>query len=133
MKCTYTKLDGNDCRAESMVGAGLCFSHNPESRKQKKLAATRGGLAPKTNYIAKQLKPIKVTDAEDLKHLINDSINRVRTEPFTHHKANSVGYLSNILLKIFQSTNSLEPNKFVGIPILGDFQVPLPEQPSIEQ
>jgi hypothetical protein len=83
-----------------MAGFDYCFTHNPEAREDKKLAILKGGLAPKKSE--RQLEPVKVRSVEDILVLIEDTINRIRSEPMTHQKANAIGYLSNVALRVFE-------------------------------
>ncbi len=85
-----------------MHDSDFCFSHNPETVAEKELAVLQGGLAPKVRKEPELLEPIHLRTAEDIVLLIQDTINRVRTEPMTHQKANSVGYLAGIALKGFE-------------------------------
>lgn len=83
-----------------MAGNDYCFTHNPEVQGDKKLAVLKGGLALKKNE--RQLEPVKVRTIEDVLTLVEDTINRIRTEPMTHQKANSIGFLANIALKVLE-------------------------------
>jgi len=108
MKCQYTKPDSKRCNANSLVETKYCFSHNPKTQGEKKKAVLKGGLAPKPRKNAKRLEPLPLKSVEDIQSLIEDTINRVRTEPMTHQKANCVGYLANIALKALEIN---EPEK----------------------
>jgi hypothetical protein len=102
MKCTHTKLDGTQCGANAMKESEFCFSHNPKVQKEKELAVTKGGRAPKPRKDAESLPSMPLRTADDIAALIQDTINRVRTEPMTHQKANCIGYLAGIALKAFE-------------------------------
>jgi hypothetical protein len=85
-----------------MHNSEFCFSHNPETVVEKGLAVLEGGRAPKVRKEPVILEPIPLQTIEDITSLIQDTINRVRTEPMTHQKANSIGYLAGIALKGFE-------------------------------
>jgi len=85
-----------------MEGSEFCFSHNPKTQEDKKKAVLKGGLSPKPRKEAKSLEPLSIRSIEDILMIIEDTINRVRTEPITHQKANCIGYLANVALRIFQ-------------------------------
>jgi hypothetical protein len=102
MQCAFIKPDNNQCQANAMADSEFCFSHNPETQKEKKLAVLRGGLAPKPRKDDQQLEPLPINNTDQILVLIQDTINRVRTAPITHQKANSIGYLASIALKTLE-------------------------------
>jgi len=103
MKCKFIKPNGEQCNANAMVGADFCFSHNPKTQEAKKIAVLRGGLAIKKNE--EFLPPMRIRTTEDILIVLEDTINRIRTRPMTHQRANCIGFLCNAMLK------ALEQNK----------------------
>ena len=85
-----------------MTDVQFCFTHNPDVQDEKELAVMKGGLAPKPRKEAVPMIPLTIKGVGDVMALIEDTINRVRTEPMTHQKANCIGYLANIALKAFE-------------------------------
>jgi hypothetical protein len=85
-----------------MTGADYCFLHNPAVKDQRELAIQKGALSPKPRKDAELLAVIPIKDIEGVLALIGDTINRIRTEPMTHQKANCIGYLANIALKALE-------------------------------
>ena len=67
---------------------------------EKHIAVIRGGYSIKK--VGELLPSISIKSIHDVSSLIEDTINRIRTEPLTHHQANSIGYLSGILLKAIE-------------------------------
>ncbi len=102
MKCQHIKPDGTQCGANAMADAEFCFSHNPETQEGKAAAVLKGGQAIKPRKEDVPLEPLSVKSTQDILALIQDTINRVRTEPMTHQKANCIGYLANIALKALE-------------------------------
>jgi hypothetical protein len=102
MTCTYLKPDGSSCNAHPMTGAVFCFLHNPETKDRREAAVRKGALAPKPRRDAELMAVIPVKSIEGVLALIEDTINRIRTEPMTHQKANCIGYLANIALKALE-------------------------------
>lgn len=102
MKCRFIKPNGAQCEANAMTEVEYCFTHNPETQAERELAVLKGGIAPKPRKEAKPLEPLSIKNIEDVLSLIEDTINRVRTEPITHQKANCIGYLANIALKALE-------------------------------
>lgn len=101
MKCTHLKENGDTCGAQSMIGSKFCFSHNPDCKDQKLEAVRRGGLH-KPDKDERPLAPLPAKSVEDIRNLIEDTVNRIRTEPLTHQKANSIGYLLNITINAIE-------------------------------
>ncbi len=85
-----------------MTGADYCFIHNPDAKEQREAAIRKGALSPKPRKEAGALTVIPVRNIEGVLALIEDTINRIRTEPMTHQKANCIGYLANIALKALE-------------------------------
>jgi len=113
MKCQFIKPNGEQCEANAMEGVNYCFTHNPETQAEKEQAVLKGGLAPKPRKEAKPLAPISVRSTKDILALLEDTINRVRTEPITHQKANCIGYLANISIKALEVDELDEKLEFV--------------------
>jgi len=82
-----------------MDGFVYCFTHNPATQEEKEKAVLKGGLAPKPRKDPVQLEPIKIQSISDVVELLEDTINRIRTEPITHQKANCIGFLANIIIR----------------------------------
>jgi hypothetical protein len=102
MNCKHIKPDGSQCKAHPMTGADYCFIHNPEAEDQRAVAIKKGALSPKPRKDAELLAVIPIKNIDGVLALIEDTINRIRTEPMTHQKANCIGYLANIALKAFE-------------------------------
>lgn len=102
MKCQNKKQNEVQCGANAMLGIKYCFSHNPETHSERRAAILKGGRAPKPRRGAKRLESLPLRSIANIQTLIEDTINRVRTEPITHQKANCIGYLANIALKALE-------------------------------
>ncbi|MDO8430180.1 MAG: hypothetical protein Q7S73_02335 [bacterium] len=101
MKCEYIKQNNSRCGANAMTDSKFCFSHDPDMEVEKSIAVLKGGYATKRD--GELLPPVKLQSINDITSLIEDTINRIRTEPMTHHQANSIGYLSGVLLKALET------------------------------
>lgn len=100
MQCEFVKDDGERCGAMAMTESRFCFSHNPDSVEDKLAAVRKGGAASRGN--STPLSPMPIQSVDDIKSVIEDTVNRIRTEPFTHQKANSIGYLLNIAVNAIE-------------------------------
>lgn len=116
MKCHFIKENNEKCNANAMNNSQFCFTHNPEVKDKKKDAVLRGGLSAKKSE--RPLEPMRIRDIKDLINLLEDTINKVRTEPMTHQKANCIGYLANIMIKAFESDELKEKVKNLEMAIL---------------
>lgn len=106
MRCGHVSANGKQCGAHALTSDELCFSHSPRTKEQKSIAVLKGGRAPKK--IEVPLDQLPIATASDVLALLVDTINRVRTEPFTHQKANSVGYLANVALRAFEAAELVD-------------------------
>ena len=108
MQCHFIKPDNAQCQANAMVGFNYCFSHNPETATNKKTAVIKGGKSPKPRKASKLRKPLPIKGISDVLELLEGTINELRTEEaLTHQRANSIGYLSSVMLKAME-TGQLE-------------------------
>jgi len=100
MRCSYTKKDKKQCSANAMIGSKFCFTHNPDTRKQKKEAVIKGGKMSKRNYSS--LPPIALDQSKDVVALLATTINEVRAGTIELRVANCIGYLSGHLIKALE-------------------------------
>ncbi len=98
--CSFIKLDGARCEALPVKGSDLCFSHNPQTREAKKLAAVKGGKTPKKNY--NPLPAVEVKTSKDVTVLLATVINEVRQGVIDLRVANCLGYLAGHLVKAIE-------------------------------
>ena len=103
MQCIFIKPDNSQCEANAMAEFELCFSHNPKVVSEKMAAVRKGGKSPKPRKTSNQRKPIPIRDIGDVLSLLEGTINELRTEEaLTHQRANSIGYLSGIILRALE-------------------------------
>jgi len=98
MKCQFIKPDGTRCNANAMAGSKYCFTHNPDTQKEKQLAVLKGGLAPKKFFIKNQ-EEISLKTAKDAKDFLAKVINAVWVgEIPATPVANTLGFLVRCFL-----------------------------------
>jgi hypothetical protein len=98
-QCRHVKNDGSRCGANAQAESELCFFHDPGMADQRAAARRAGGtersrkvlFAPNTTV--KELRTIA-----DVVDLVGETINQVRRGQLDMKIANTVGYLSGILL-----------------------------------
>lgn len=99
-QCIYIKEDGEQCNAKPMKDSQYCFSHNPDTKIEKHLAVVKGGLNSKKVNI--DLIPLSIKDAKEVAHLLEDTINGVRSGEIPPNIANTIGYLAGHALKAIE-------------------------------
>ena len=102
MRCQFIKPDGNQCEANAMENSQYCFTHNPETSEEKKLAVIKGGLSPKRNTL--NLPPVEIKSVQDVVRLLEDTINRVRSGEMPTNTANCIGYLGGHIIKALETS-----------------------------
>lgn len=102
-QCKQTKSNGERCRANAVSGSKFCFWHSPGQESARKKARQRGGRA---RMQPKQLKTLssdapnaKIKSADDVVALLSETINQVLRGEVDPKVANTVGYLSGIILR----------------------------------
>lgn len=99
-KCIYIKSDGEQCNAKPIKGSQYCFSHNPDTKIEKHLAVVKGGLNSKKVNL--NLTPLSIKEAKEVAHLLEDTINGVRSGEIPPNIANTIGYLAGHALKAIE-------------------------------
>jgi hypothetical protein len=101
MRCKYVTPKGNQCKANAVHGSLFCFFHDPEKKMEQEQARLKGGKQGKRTVL-KDAENIRITKLGDVIRLLNQTINQVRRGDLDHKVANSVAYLSNVLVKTFE-------------------------------
>jgi hypothetical protein len=111
-KCKATRRDGTECQAQAQAGREYCYFHDPTKAEAVKAARSRGGSSIKT-LTPKAIKPwrgepgetmvIRSPRPQDVVNLLADTIDEVKAGQIDPKIANAVGYLSNVILKAFET------------------------------
>lgn len=104
MKCEFIKKDGQKCEAYAVKGTGFCYFHNPDISDEEKREAQTNGGANRALTLKKPLPVLPIAKPEDAVLLIADTINRVRAGTLDIRTANCLGFLSDKLLKAFETS-----------------------------
>ena len=103
--CKQLKKDGNPCGANSQIGKSVCVFHDPEKREQGQKARRAGGLTrSRPRSMPKDSPDMQLGSARELAAFLSDSINQVRRGELEPRTANTVGYLSSLLLKALEQS-----------------------------
>ena len=100
MRCGYIKSNKKQCAAHAMAGSKFCFTHNPDTKEQKRAAVIRGGKMSKKNRSS--LPPVILNQSKDVVALLATTINEVRSGSIELRVANCIGYLSGHLIKAIE-------------------------------
>ena len=99
-QCKYLKKNGELCNARPIKKSDYCFSHNPDTKKEKHLAVVKGGL--NSRKVNLDLKPLSIKTAQEVSTLLEDTINGVRGGEIPTRIANTIGYLAGHALKAIE-------------------------------
>lgn len=102
MKCIYIKPDKLPCQANAMKDSEYCFRHNPDTEEARYLASQKGGKQATDASELASLPELKIETSTDVKRLLIDTVNRVRTGELDIRRANTIGYLAGHLTKAIE-------------------------------
>ena len=96
--CQHVKTDGQPCRAQAVAGSTLCFFHDPEKVSERDAARRAGGRGRQPADPVSR-PPVSLKTCADVRALLAETINRVRRGELEPKTANTIGYLSSVLIK----------------------------------
>jgi hypothetical protein len=101
-QCTQIKANGERCQSRAIEGSERCFFHADPG---KLLTATSlGGKQGKRKVLEESNMTLRSVD--DVKLLLETTINEVRTGLLDRAIGNTVGYLAGILIKAFELSDA---------------------------
>ena len=104
MKCEFIKPDGTKCEAHAIKDSEFCYFHNPDISDEEKRQAQSNGGKTKALTLKDPLPELVLAKPEDAVLLIADTISRVRAGTLDIRTANCLGFLSDKLLKAFETS-----------------------------
>lgn len=102
MQCQAMKRDGEQCKGYAMSGSDFCFTHNPNTSDQRKDARRKGGSKGKARTLSADSLSVSLTSPNDIESLLAETINQTRRGELDAKTANTIGYLSGVLLKAIE-------------------------------
>jgi hypothetical protein len=109
-KCHFEKKNGSRCEANAQPANGLCVFHDPARADEGRRARQTGGV--NRTRLAAILPPgtpdNPLRNTQEVAKLLGESINQVRHGQLHPRIANTVGYLSLILLKALEQSSTEE-------------------------
>ncbi len=91
--------DSRQCGSFALKGSVWCFSHDPSSAEQKRLAVIKGGEA--TRQYRTQ-PPVPLNTPTDMLKALADTFNGVRSGQIAPRQAQAQAALANTLLKCYE-------------------------------
>jgi hypothetical protein len=101
-QCQHTWPEGRKCKASAMARSGLCFFHDPDRSADRLEAQRAGGLRNRAASLPLDAPDRDLKSAGDVVALLGLTLNQVRKGQIDPRVANSVGYISGILLKALE-------------------------------
>jgi len=97
--CCATKRDQSNCQAPASPGSEFCFFHDPSKAEERRDAQAQGGRQNRMKTLDATAPDVKVEDCGDARALLVQIINHVLKGEIDPRVANSVGFLTNLLMK----------------------------------
>jgi hypothetical protein len=88
-----------------MAESGFCFFHDPRLAKQRTEASRAGGRRHRAATMPLDTAHLSLTNVREVVALLGDTINMTRVGQLDPRVANSIGYISGILLKALETGN----------------------------
>jgi hypothetical protein len=101
-QCRHQRRDGRNCRANAIARSEFCFFHAPDRAADRLEAQRNGGLRNKGASLPPETHDCDLKNVGDVVVLLGTTINHVRRGQVDPRIANSIGYLSGILLKALE-------------------------------
>ena len=98
-----TKSNGRRCQAMAMDGSPYCFFHDPATATARKSAQRQGGQANGPAVLPADAADVPLHSGKDVSALLAETINQVRKGQVSPKVASTVGYLSSLLVKAFDT------------------------------
>jgi hypothetical protein len=100
-QCEVPKKDGSICGAGAQRGKVVCVFHDPAKRADGRRARRAGGLARSApaRVLPADTPAIPLTSCKDVVGLLGESIMQTRRGELDPRVANTIGFLSGVLLK----------------------------------
>ena len=102
--CQETKAGGSQCEASALTGSRFCYFHDPSKAHERQLAQRAGGIARSRQcaVLPRETPDRQVRKISDVVEVLGETLNQVRRGQIDPKVANSVAYISGILLKALE-------------------------------
>ena len=103
MKCRGKTKAGKRCRANALADSKYCWFHDPRKKSARAAAQKAGGVERSKNnarlVLSAEEADLVLDNTQAVIELLSETINQARKGKIDLKVANTVGYLSQILLK----------------------------------
>jgi hypothetical protein len=103
-----TKSNGRRCQAMAMDGSLYCFFHDPAKRTERKAAQRQGGQANGPAFLPAEEGDLPLKSGKDVAAFLEETINQVRKGRLSPKVATTVGYLTSVLMKVLETSDTEE-------------------------
>ena len=105
-QCSFTRPDGEHCKARPLRGLPFCFFHDPSQATERKEACRAGGRANHVQGRTVSSPIAALSDAGDVVTILSDTMIRLRAGEIDPKIANTLGFLAGVLLKAFEHADA---------------------------
>jgi len=107
-QCQKKKENNKPCQATPMNNSLFCFFHDPATTVERKAAQRAGGIERSKicTVLPLDIEDMPLKTVRDVVSLLATTINQVRKGQIDARISNAVGYLSGILLKGLEQSDT---------------------------
>jgi hypothetical protein len=91
-----------------MHDSRFCFFHNPAAREVRKAAQRSGGQANRPVVLPADAADFPLHSGKDVAAFLEETINQVRKGRLSPKVATTVGYLTSVLMKALETSDTEE-------------------------
>ena len=102
-ECQHIKTSGERCQAHSITNSNFCFFHDPSKTEERRLSSIAGGSKGKLLTLPPETLDLPLEDSGDVLNLLAQTINQVRQGKLDPKIGNTIGYLSTIFLRTYET------------------------------
>jgi hypothetical protein len=103
-KCEFGRKDGTICGANAQLGKDVCVFHDPAKQADGRRARRAGGLtrSKPAQVLPAESPDVQLTSSKDVAVLLSESISQTLRGELDPRVANTIGFLSGVLLKALE-------------------------------
>ena len=102
MKCSFIKIDVKKCNANALRGRKMCFFHSPDDEVIRKRSKAQVIGGKNKGYYGQTINLSSLDSLEGILQSNAQVINSVGLNSLPPNRANCIGYLLNIQLKVIE-------------------------------
>ncbi len=100
-RCKGTNCKGQPCGSRPTLGSRYCFFHDPQKKKDRAAAQSRGGrnAQARLQTACPELPDVTLKSAHDVLDLVSETISMLRRGEMDRSVCSTIGYLCQVVLK----------------------------------